>query len=212
MDIGKAVSFVFEDKRWLVKIGIGGAFAFLSTLLIGIPFVLGYMVQTLRNVASGEPSPLPEWTELGDKFINGLGLFVIMLIYALPMILLFCVTFAFRQAAGERNGISLVMSCLNCIRFLYLLPYCLFVPAVIIRYAMTGEIMSAFRFGEIFTFISGNLGNYILAVVLSWVIYSIASFGVIICGIGVLFTGFWASLVEAHLYGQVYSLSKATAG
>ncbi len=212
MNIGKAVSFAFEDERWLVKIVIGGAFAFLSSLLIGIPFVLGYMVQTLRNVASDEPSPLPEWTELGNKFIEGLSLFVIMLIYALPMILLSCVTSAFGRAAGERNGIQLVTICLNCIWFLYLLLYSLFIPAAIIRYAMTEEITVAFRFGEIFTFITRNLGNYILAVVLSWVIYFIASFGVIICFVGVLFTSFWALLVEAHLYGQIYRLSGEAAG
>jgi len=211
MDIGKAVSFAFEDKRWLVKIGVGGAFAFLSTLLIGIPFVLGYMVQTLKNVASGEPSPLPEWTDLGDKFVSGLSLLVIMLIYALPMMLLACVSSAFRSMAGERNGIRLVMNCLNCIGFIYLLLYSLFIPAVTIRYAMAGEIMSAFRFGEIFAFITGNLGNYIIAILVGWVASFIASFGVILCIVGVLFTSFWASLVSAHLYGQVYSLSGETA-
>lgn len=211
MDIGKAVNFAFEDERWLVKILIGGAFAFLCTMLIGIPFVLGYMVQTLRNVASGEPSPLPEWTDLGDKFVDGLSLSVILLIYALPLILLACVASAFGWVAGEADGIRLLMNCLNCIGFLYFLVFSLFFPAVIVRYAMVGEIMSAFRFGEVVSFITGNLGNYIIAILVSWVIWTIASFGVVICGIGVFFTGFWAVLVEAHLYGQVYGLSGAPA-
>jgi len=59
--------------------------------------------------------------------------------------------------------------------------------------------------------ITGNLGNYIIALILAWVASVIAGFGVIACGVGVLFTSFWASLVMAHLFGQLQRASVATA-
>jgi len=69
-----------------------------------------------------------------------------------------------------------------------------------------------FKFGEIFRYISANLGNYFLAWILALVTSFVASFGAILCVIGVIFTEFWASLVWAHLFGQVWSLAPEKPG
>jgi hypothetical protein len=76
-------------------------------------------------------------------------------------------------------------------------------PAGLIRYAQYDSLGSAFQFGEIFSFISSNIGDYIIVVLLTWVAQFIAGFGVILCLIGVVFTGFWAILVTGNLYGQL---------
>jgi hypothetical protein len=54
-----------------------------------------------------------------------------------------------------------------------------------------------------FSFISNNFGDYIIVILLVWVATFIASFGTILCGIGIFFTNFWAFLVTANLYGQL---------
>src|SRR6185503_25419 len=72
LDLGRAFRFVVEDPDWIKKILIGGAFTLLAAVLVGAPFVMGYLVRLTRNVARGEPRPLPEWNDLGGLFMEGL--------------------------------------------------------------------------------------------------------------------------------------------
>jgi len=53
------------------------------------------------------------------------------------------------------------------------------------------------------SFISANVGNYIIVIILIWVAGLIASLGVILCVIGVIFTQFWSYLVTGNLMGQL---------
>ena len=87
MDVGKSIGYVFEDKKWTNKLLIG--------LLVSIvPIVnfalLGWMIDIMRNVSKREPLPLPEWGDFGDKFVKGAILFVVGLIYSLPLLLIAC--------------------------------------------------------------------------------------------------------------------------
>ena len=80
--------FLFDDPRWLNKTLMGGLFILLSLFLVGVPFVLGYLAKTIRNVVAGVVHPLPEWDELGEYFNEGLVLFGVSLIYTLPIAVL----------------------------------------------------------------------------------------------------------------------------
>lgn len=213
MDIGKAFTYTFEDENWLTKILFGGLFTLLSFILVGIPFVLGYFLETLKNVARGEERPLPNWSDnLGGFFSKGLKAAVGVIIWAIPIILVSCligglgaiIGQAGRQAAQIRDVFGLLTACLQCIIWLYGLAMGVFLPAALTRFAMSEEIGDFFAFGEIFSYVTGNLGNYIIALLLSWVASFVAGLGVILCFVGVLFTSFWAYLVAAHLFGQVY--------
>jgi len=211
MDIRKAFTYVFEDEKWLTKVVLGAVFSFLSIFLVGVPFVCGYALEVLKNVAEGRERPLPEWTELGQKFVKGLVFTIICLVYAIPSIVLACFG-GILGRGGDSDLIGLFVTCLSCLQFLWAIVLVVFLPAVQIRYAITGEPMSAFQFGELFGFITGNLGNYIMAIVIYIVASIIAAVvGSIACGVGLFFTGFWATLVQSHLFGQVYRLSQARA-
>jgi hypothetical protein len=76
-------------------------------------------------------------------------------------------------------------------------------PAALIHYVQYESLGAAFRFREIFSFISKNLGDYVIVILLGFAAQFIASLGLMLCGIGFLFTGFWSILVTAHLYGQL---------
>ncbi len=213
MDIGKAFSYVFEDENWLVKVLIGGV---LSLIPIVNFIVLGYVIQALRNVADGVEKPLPEWDDWGGYFMKGLMLFLGGLVYSIPLILLVVVSFVaglIGAGAEEESALSslagLCVGCSNCLIWIYALFLNLWLPAVATFYAVYGEFGAMFRFGELFNYIIGNIGNYLIAFVLYLVASFIASLGIILCVIGVAFTSFWAYLVAAHLYGQVWKASQA---
>jgi hypothetical protein len=211
MDIGKSFSFVFDDEDWLKLLIIGG-------LIFLIPIVnfagLGYLVQVIRNVRDGHERPLPTWDNFGEFFMEGLKVFVGLLVWFSPLIVLACVfggAMGVMGAAAEEmsssdveSAMGLLFICFQCGIFIFaLLPY-LFFPALFGRFAETGEISSMLRFGEIFSFIRQNTTDYIIVLLLSGaVLYFIAPLGLIACFVGVILTQWWGYLVFGHLTGQL---------
>lgn len=217
MDIGSAFTYMFDDQDWIKKIAIGGGITLvaliLTPILIGLALFLplsGYMLETLKNVRDGRPTPLPEWTNFGDLFSKGLMIFVIYLVYNIPSILFSCISGGINVAVANPDmnqdvvaTLGIVSVCVSCLQIILSLLGNALLPAAIIRYAEYGSLGAAFQFGEIFNFIRNNIGDYIIVVLLSWVAGLLAAFGVILCIIGVFFTGFWSILVTANLYGQL---------
>ena len=206
MDIGKAFTFPFDDEDWVKKLIIG------AVLLI-IPIVnfitFGYMIRTLRNVAEGRAKPLPEWDQWGDDFMKGLLVVVAGFIYSLPIVLVNIITAILGAIAGSTDSsgaqgvVALCTTVLSCLSALWGLAVAIVIPAAVVKYAQEGEFGSFFKFSEIFQWIRDNLRNYIIALLVIIVARILASFGVIACGIGVLFTMFWATVTMGHILGQL---------
>ncbi len=92
---------------------------------------------------------------------------------------------------------------LGCVQFaLSLVGNGLF-PAALIHYAQRGTLGTAFQLGEITGFIKHNLGDYLVVILVVWLLQCVALFGVIGFGVGVCYTFTWVMLVAAHLYGQL---------
>ncbi len=218
MDIGKSFTYVFDDPNWIMKVLIGG----LVSLVPIVNFAaLGYMVTTLKNVADGQPQPLPEWSNFGDHFMKGLYVFVGALIYVAPIILLYCCMLALgavlpaaggaggRDAANALAGIAGLLSmCLSCLIFLLALVIAVTFPAALTRYAINNQLSTFWDFRGNLDLVRANLTNYIIALLIAWVAGFVAGFGVILCFIGVIFTSFWAQLVGAHVFGQFWRMSQ----
>jgi hypothetical protein len=205
MDISRAFSYVFEDEDWIVKVLIGGLFVLLTPVLIGIPFLLGYMVEIVQNVMRDEPHPLPRWSDPGNKFVKGLTLAAIGFIYMLPVILLACLQGIVSLAAGDQGGEGLMAFtlCVQCLYALWAFLVAIVFPAVVIRYAQSGRFGDAFRFNELFALITANASDYIVALLVGWLASIAGGFGAILCLVGLFFTTFWSYLVAAHLWGQI---------
>jgi len=214
MDYGKSFTFVFDDEEWVQKLLIGGILGLIPIVNL---VVIGYGLQVLKNVAAGMEKPLPNWDDFGDYFVKGVMSALGGVVWALPLIFLSIVMGIISAVTGSgvdaeyfSAPLSICMSGFGCLSGLYGLFLAAVMPAVITKYAVSGEFGAMFRFGEIFKYITSNLGPYIVALLLTLVAQFIAGFGVILCVVGVAFTQFWAMLVGNHLLGQVYHASETT--
>ena len=228
MNIQKALTYPFEDKQWTGKIGIGVLISIVPILNFAW---LGYILELMRQVIKGNPLPMPDWNNLGKKFMDGLFLFLAGFVYALPVILLIGVPLAVMIVpailAGNSNNQSIasaiatagsmVAMCLTCVFLLYALALSVLFPAIYVEYAAKGTFASCFNFKDIFVQIGKNTGVYFTA----WGVYLGVAIGASLVGgiiggllgwipclgqliavvVGVA-SGIYALLVFAHLFGQ----------
>lgn len=211
MDYGKAFTYMFEDKDWVTKVLIGGILTLIPVVNL---VVLGYALETGKRVVEGHPEPLPRWDNFSELFIRGLMAALGAAVWALPLILVALLTGFFGAvlswvsesgSTGNMGGPFAICSwSLSCLSSIYSLFLGVVLPAPLTFYALSGDFGSFFDFRRVFRYISDNLGIYVVALLLAWVAQVIGGFGVILCFIGVIFTSFWADLVAAYLFGQVY--------
>jgi len=230
MDVGKAVSFAFEDEEWVSKMLLGAVILLIP--VFGWFAAMGYAIAVVRNVIADEARPLPAWQDLGRFFMDGLMFWLATLIYMIPFLILVCpiaLVWVLPALAGEQEemvnvlaGVSVFVSVgLGCLAGLYGIVLGLVMPVLQIRYAETGEIGSCLRFGEVFRFLFANIGGVVIAQILLWVasavvgmvISALAGFlGIIpICGwilgaaLGLLMLPFsvWLMVFSGDMYGQL---------
>ena len=224
MDVGKSIGYVFEDKKWTDKLLVG----MLVSIVPIVNFALfGWVIDIMRNVSQRQSEPLPAWENFGDKFVKGLMLFVVGLIYMLPALVIGCVAIGLpvlngglrdvgeRELAGIFFGTFALSSCTI---FIYGLLISFLMPAVYLNFARKGTFAACFEFGEIWRIMSKNLGDYIVAWLIIIVVGIAASFLIGIVG-GVLafipccgwilswvllgVAGVYIMAVFGHLFGQI---------
>lgn len=230
MDIGKSITFIFEDPDWLKKVAIGTGLMLLgmifAVVLIGLVpliIIMGYTVVLIKNVIVGVEHPLPEWEDWGDLFLRGLKLFLIQLIWALPLIIV-GMGMSLPAALSENSRlqgfwIALSVFC-GCLTFILGIAYALIEPVITFRFARTDEFVSAFEFGRIFRLLADNIGNVIIAAIVSAVagvlLFILGGIvGTLALVIGLIVTipasAVLSELIQAHLYGQVGREAEAKA-
>ena len=221
MDIGKAFTFVFEDDDWITKILIAAAILLVGVLfswVLLIPLILavallnGYMVEIIRRVIRGQVDGLPEWDNWGDLIAEGLKVFVIQIVYMLPIIIASLCMIVPAAAAESSEGLSVFLSVvLSCFMVLWAILASIVLPAATAIYAATDDLGAAFRFGEVFALVRDNLSTYLITLVMTWVASFVGGLGSIVCGLGTFLTSPYGTMVTGHLYGQAYVASTAQA-
>ena len=221
IDFGRAFTFVREDPEWLTKLLIGGVFTLACSLLVGVPFVLGYFSRTLRNVTAGAARPLPDWDDLGGLFNEGLRLTGVYLLHLLGVMLVLCVFVGIllapmiltrahdpAEALGPFGALAIVA--IYGVILVVSLAVAIYLPAALVRTSLRGSVGAGLEWRENVAFIRQNLANYALSLVGYLVAAFLAQFGVILCCVGFFPAAFWSYLVLAAALGETVRLSGAS--
>ena len=174
MDIGKSFSYPFEDREWISKLGLGALISLIPILNFAWS---GYMVGIVRNMMSGVQEPLPNWDDLGKKFMDGFILFLVGLVYALPVLVLSCLPLSImvvpailsgnqdmQGAADAVAGVGgALFAALSCVFVIYGLVLSVIFPAIMVVYAREGTFASCFKLREVFNIIGKNAGAFFTA-------------------------------------------------
>ncbi|NWG21459.1 MAG: DUF4013 domain-containing protein [Chloroflexi bacterium] len=209
MEIGKAFGFVTEDEQWITKVLLGGLISLIP--FVGALAIYGYSYRVAQNVARGNLRPMPAWGEFGDLLARGFFAWVIQIVYLLPVMVLYFL-FAILTAGaaalttdsdGGGGAGALIGLCLLPLVIIAAIVCGLAALAAIMRFLATDSFGEAFKFGEVFASIRNNIGTLIMLLVVAILAGLAASLGLIACGVGVLFTTFYAQCVIGHAIGQV---------
>ena len=164
VDSGK----IIEDSFGYAKEGLAGKWGTWALLVISciiFPLYLGYILRIFRGA-----NPSPQLDNWGGMFIDGIRLFIVGLIYALPVIILSFVLFesadVIRSSVnpGTIGGLIIAILTGAIILVIVAISVWLIVMTAGVRFARTDSLGEAFNFGAIFTHI-GRIG---------WMTYTIA--------------------------------------
>jgi hypothetical protein len=211
MEIGSAFSAPFKDAEWGMKFLVGSVMVFCCLFGFGFFVLAGYYIETTRRSMKDEPIVLPEWKDLGVKFITGFKFVMTLFLYVLPLILLaipLIVLLAFSIANDPEAGPGFLASIYLFGYVLLAIPYGLMLtltgPIIAYKFAEREKISDGLNVGEVLRLFKANWESTIVVALLVIGIKSLAGIGIIALIVGVLFTMFYVYLVAAILNGQLY--------
>jgi hypothetical protein len=208
VDIGRSINYVFQDPEWIKKVLIGGLLLLIP--IIGWAIVAGYYMRTARQIALGADVPLPEWNDWVGDLVRGIKLWVVAIIWAVPIWAIVCIAVALAAIAGEDFGGILALP-FQCLAFIFGIAILFLAPLIYGRLAMTEQIADGLNVSAIIAEAQRYPKELLIVLVIYWVVSFVAQFGIILCVIGILFTSFIAFLIYAHLIGQIRRLAGAGA-
>lgn len=206
MNYSRAFSYVFEDKNWLSKILIAGLISLIP--IIGQIYLYGWMIEIIRRVKGGRTDILPT-THFSYFLTLGLKMFVVTLIYSIPVLIISGILQLLTSSAGnaDESVFTIVFAGIGCIGGLLGLVLQIAVSLLttygLIKLAETDQIKACLDFNDAFQCIKNNIGTFIIVELLSIVAVLIQSAGLIIC-VGIIFTVPYGVAISGHLVGQLW--------
>lgn len=210
-DIGSAFSALFNDPRWVRKTIGGGLVVLLCLVGLGFFVLAGYYIELTRRVMRREQYPIPEWQDLGVKFITGFKYFVVLFVYFLPALLLGLplAVLMFVTAVFAPGGPLAILASIYLFGYaLLMVPYSvllmLLAPIIAFRFADRERIADALNVAEVFRAFGQNWESTLVVALLAAGVQSLAGLGIFAVLIGIVFSIFYAYLVTAYLHGLLY--------
>jgi hypothetical protein len=186
LNIGEAFTFVFRDPHWLRKCSLMILCLLLGFLILPNFLMFGYFLTLSERVMRLEAQALPEWTDFGTLLRKGWRVFLVRLVYYMPiwLIVLLIVGIVLAVIAGlggfgmfsgspPSSSVSPAVILLLLLIFpliLLFIPLSLLIPCIVPAadaqlVLHEGQLEPAFRVGAVIAFIRRNFGQYALAVI-----------------------------------------------
>lgn len=216
MNIGKAISFIFDDPDWWKKLLIGMLISLIP--LIGWFVIAGWRLEIIKRVAKNDPEPLPSFDNFGDLLTNGAKSFLVTLVYQSPMIILgiiatviFVTPFIMDPNIAD-DTVALLVIFLLC-GWLICIPIMLGLTLVEksaqMELAVKGKLSDAFSFRDVFDLVKLTWGQMLLAFLAIFIATVVLQpVGSAIILVGTLVVSILLSAFKSHLYGQLYTMAK----
>lgn len=232
MELSKSIGFPFRDPHWMPRALLGGFFRGVSEILalplvfaigrhgfhlswrsnslvlfalaLSIPFrliILGYFRRIVRGASNHSLPGLPPWDQFGDDLIGGIRLFFVSVALFLPTIAFLILTTLF-VGTSTPNFTPLIL-------ILFAIPMVgltlFYLPAALVLAISSGDLTAAFDLKRVFSKIGQNLGFYLIAFLITVAAKILSQVGLILCCVGVFFTGFLADVITAHVFASVFA-------
>ena len=217
MDFVKALTFMTEDPKWKEKLAIGTGMALLAPLIIPAVILMGYCVRLLQNMREGQQFPLPEWDDWSGDLVRGFKLFVVTIVWLLPVFLVMLPAVVGGVMTDSDSGFLetlgiIILVGTMCLTFIYAIFVTLMTPGFTIWFARDEEIRSGLQMTEIFEWTRHHVSEVLLFtiayIVASFVISMVAgTVGMLLCFVGLIVTVPLGTLAvylyQYNLLGQI---------
>jgi len=210
-DIGKAFSAPFKDPSWISKFLIAALFLLLCLVGVGIPIVAGYLIQVTQRVMRRDESIMPDWSDIGIKFVIGFKYIIVYLLYLLPVLILVVPVIGLAvatQMTDEPEMVGVFATIYLFALTLLIIPYSLVLtaifPIVSYRFALRERIGDALDIGAVFKDFRVNWQNTLVVALIAVGIQSFAFIGIFLFLVGIFFTLFYVYLVSAYMHGLLF--------
>jgi len=178
--------YPFKDQHAGKKILIGSLIIFASVIIPVLPLlvVMGYIMQIARRIIDGDGQlGMPEWSQWGEYLKDGFKWFVGLLIYSLPLIIIFSAGYfvyflsfigiaAFEESANP-SAWSIILPFFGMgvlfitifIGILLSLVEFAFLPASLMHVVHTGKLSSVFKISEWWPVMKKNFLGFLVAII-----------------------------------------------
>jgi hypothetical protein len=208
MDFSLALSYPLRDPEWGRKVLLAGLLSLIPVL--GPALVFGWSLGITRQVIAQDTQTLPEF-DLAQDLLRGLKVWGIVVIYTLPILVVVVplgIGFGMTLLTDDGQAATvwaLTALCMAALLIVYSLIVTLALPAAYANFlAHDEQFVSGLNIKEVTSLIRRGPAAYFLVWIGGIMCAFITLFGLAGCVIGVMFSGSYALMVMAHLYGQAY--------
>lgn len=191
-DLKELFMFPVKDEQARKYLLIGALVALAGFFIPVLPYLvlIGYSVQIARQVLRGETPHMIPWEDWGGMLRDGAKLLGVRLVYSIPILIvaspLMLGGIAMPFMAESMNGsevdtfiaiFSIIMMGGMCILIPISLPLSVIIPVVEMHVVDNDDFAAGFRFKEWWGILRANLGGFIAAFAIYYVISMVLAIG-----------------------------------
>ena len=197
-----SLKYAFSNMSALL---VGGIVFFLSLILIGLPFFLGYITRCMRMIIAGD-GVLPEWENVTGMFRDGIRMVMVFLAYAVVFLVIIAIPaipvvvfnyldmqFMVLLSTAALIGMTIIMLSIFAVVFF----------ASWVLFASYGSIRIALNPARVRHLISLNPVGYMIALLASVAIMAVGSASMLLL-VSIPWVAFAACAAITFIYAKYY--------